>query len=50
MPTIKLPKPRNHLALLARQRKAGRHQRDQQSRPAQRQALRTQFSRYKEEE
>jgi hypothetical protein len=50
MPTIKLPKPRNHVALLARQRKAGQHQRVQHSRSAQKHALRTQFSRYKDEE
>jgi|APAra7269096613_1048513.scaffolds.fasta_scaffold11320_2 hypothetical protein len=43
--TIKLPKPRNPLAVLARQRKAGSHQRDeQQSRRALKQQLRRQLA------
>lgn len=43
---IKVPKPRNPLAVLARQRKAGSHQRDeQQSRRALKQELRRQLER-----
>jgi hypothetical protein len=38
--TIKLPKPRNPLAVLARQRRAGNHQRNEQSRRALKQQLR----------
>ena len=37
---IKLPKPRNPLAVLARQRKAGGHQRKEQSRRVLKQQLR----------
>ena len=43
--TIKLPKPRNPLAVLARQRRAGSHQRDEQSRRALKQQLRRQLAR-----
>jgi len=43
--TIKLPKPRNPLAVLARQRKAGGHQRVEQSRRALKQQLRRQLGR-----
>jgi len=42
---IKLPKPRNPLAMPARQRKAGGHQRNEQSRQAMKQQLRSQFVR-----
>lgn len=37
--TIKLPKPRNPLAVLARQRKAGSHKRIEPSRQTQKQQL-----------
>jgi len=43
--TIKLPKPRNPLAVLGRQRKAGSHQRNEQSRRALKQQLRRQLAR-----
>jgi hypothetical protein len=43
--TIKLPKPRNPLAVLARQRRAGEHQRNEQSRRALKQQLRHQLAR-----
>lgn len=43
--TIKLPKPRNPLAVLARQRRAGSHQRSEQSRRALKQQLRRQLAR-----
>ncbi len=42
---IKLPKPRNPLAVLARQRRAGSHQRVEQSRRALKQQLRRQLAR-----
>lgn len=41
---IKLPKPRNPLALAARQRNAGSHQRNGQSRRALKQQLRRQLA------
>lgn len=37
--TVKLPKPRNPLAVLARQRKAGSHKRNEPSRQLQKQKL-----------
>ncbi|NVD96495.1 hypothetical protein [Massilia sp. BJB1822] len=43
--SIKLPKPRNPLAVLARQRKAGGHQRNEQSRRELKQQLRRQLAR-----
>lgn len=43
--TVKLPKPRNPLAVLARQRKAGIHQRIEQSRRALKQQLRRDLAR-----
>lgn len=42
--TVKLPKPRNPLAVAARQRKAGSHQREEQSRRALKQQLRRQLA------
>jgi hypothetical protein len=42
--TVKLPKPRNPLAVLVRQRKAGSHQRSEQSRQALKRQLRRQLS------
>ncbi len=41
---IKLPKPRNPLAVLARQRRAGSHQRSEQSRRTLKQQLRRQLA------
>ncbi len=43
--TIKLPKPRNPLAVLARQRRAGGHQRNEQSRRELKQQLRRELAR-----
>lgn len=37
--TIKLPKPRNPLAVLARQRRAGSHKRNEPTRQVQKQQL-----------
>jgi hypothetical protein len=42
---IKLPKPRNPLAVAARQRRAGGHQRNEQSRRALKQQLRRELAR-----
>jgi hypothetical protein len=42
--TLKLPKPRNPLAVAARQRKAGSHQRTGQSRRELKQQLRRQLA------
>jgi len=42
--TIKLPKPRNPLAVLARQRRAGSHQRNEQSRRTLKQQLRRELA------